>query len=239
MSIFVSNPKLNLQDKFLLSFDVAFSKKNEIVGFGLDATKRTKATVNSFDTFLSNNISRSVIIDNGSKLLKKSAKYTTDGTYVWRIDKKNTDLLGFQLRYVNDKVFEEVKDMSQYNPQVDTTIYVDNDTLFKHIPDKYVVDNTGTIKLVLNKVNLTSIFSFEAGKVKIEEYLVYDNLREFKSKLRFLATNGGTTFNVGKLIDGSYEQLGAYFFSNAVNSGYIFLYLENVTPGNISVTYSV
>lgn len=236
MNIYVSNPKINLRDKFILSFDVSFSNKNEVLGFGLDDTKRTKTTVNSLDSFFSSYISRCVIIDNGTSILSKSNKYTSDGKYIWRKDKSNTDLLNLELRIKNDRVFEEVKNIASYDPQVDTAVYVENQKLFKHVPEKYVIENN-IIKLDLSKIQLTSIFSVEKGKVKIEEYILTDNLKEFKSKLRFLTSNAGGTFNVGKLVGDSYEQIGTYFFSGALNDGYAFLYLDGVTPSNISVTY--
>lgn len=235
-SIYISSPNLNLQDKFILSFDVALSNKNEMLGFGLDANKRAKSAVKDFNTFVGTNISRSLIIDNGLNLIKKSTKYTADANYIWRKDNKNTEILDLEVKVIDGKVFEEVKDISSYDPKVDTTIYVEGRKLYKHVPDRYIIDK-GVVKRLASTVSMTSVFSFEAGLVKVEEYHIQDNLKDFKSKFRFLITNSGTTFNLGKLVDGSYDQIGAYFFSSNLAKGYAYLYLDGVAPSNLSVTY--
>lgn len=235
MSVFVSNPIVNLEDKFILSFNVVFSTKSEAIGFGIDSVKRRSTTVTDIDTFFSK-INRGIVIDNGTSLLDYSSKYQTDGTYVWNKDPSNNTILDLELKINREKVYEEVKDITSYDPKVDTDIYVTNKKLFKYIPNRYIIDND-VIKLNFSQIQLTSIFSFENNKLKVEEYHIQDNLQTFNNKLRFLLTNGGTTLNLSKFVDDGYEQIGSYFFSEKEQNSRIYLFLENTKPNNISVTY--
>lgn len=235
MSIYISSPVVDLRDKFILSFDVNMSKHNEIIGIGVDSVKRRSTTVTNLDTFITK-INKVLVIDNGFTLVNYSSKYTTNGTYTWRKDNTNTDILGLELRIVNNKIFEEVKDISSYNPDVDVSIYVDGKKLFKHIPDKYINDN-GVIKLVNSKSPITSIFSFESGKLKLEDYITQETLHNFSDKLRFIISNNSTTFGVSKRIEEVYNNIESFFFSSAVQSGYIYLLNENITCNNLNITY--
>ena len=236
MGIYVSNPVVNLQDKFMLSFNVSFSKKNEMIIVGADSTKKSKANVSNYSTFLTQ-INKCLAVDNGNNLIKNSTKYTTDGTYIWRRDNKNTDLLDLELKIVQGKVFEEVKDISMYDPERDTSIYVEGRKLYRYVPDRYVIQNN-VVKMKYSTIDFTTIFAYEAGKVKKEEYHIQDNLRTFNNKLRFVLTNGASTFALAKHDGECFQPIQSFFFSSQLQKGYVYYYNDVAIPSNLSIVYS-
>ena len=233
MAIYISNLVINLEEKFILSFSVDLSSGNELLAIGTD---RTEKPVRDISQFISQ-LSHGVVIDNGVTLIRQSPQYATDGNYIWRKDGQNNELLGIKLGIVNGKVYEEVKDISSYNAEEDMmNIFVKNDKLFKYIPDKYVISN-GQVKLDKSQVKLTSIFSFEGGSVKLEQYLIQDNLQGFTDKLRFIFNNHTTTLDVAKRVDGTYQNVQTFFYSTELSEGRIYLAASNVTCSNLTVNY--
>ena len=234
MSFYISNPVVNLKEKFILSFNADLSSGDELLGIGVDTEEKQVHDISEFTIQLS----QGIIIDNGLTLLQQSSQYATDGDYIWRKDQQNNELLGYELRVLNDKVYEELKDISTYNAETDMmNIFISNNKVFKYIQDKYILDN-GVIKLNKLSISLTTIFSFESSKIKLEQYHIEDHLHNFNNKLRFILNNNGTTLNLSKRVNGVYENIGSYFYSNSLSQGYIYLTSENISCDNLSLTYS-
>ena len=234
MTYYISNPAVNLKEKFVLSFDVKFSTKDEVLGVGVDTEEKQISDISDFIA----KINHGVLLDNGFTLIQQSNRYTTDGTYIWNKDGQNKELLNVALEIVDDKVYEEVKDISTYDPDKDMmNVFVKNNKLFKYIPGKYLLED-GIAKLDAAQINVTTIFSFENGKVKLEQYRLLDNLREYTGKLRIILNNTASTLDLAKRVNGVYQNIRTYFFSTNLQNGYI--YLGNTIPSdNLSVTYSV
>lgn len=233
MACYISNPAVNLEEKFILSFDVNFALNEELVAIGADSQTKSVSDIEEFVTTLN----RGIAVDNGTSLLNFSKDYDTDHVFIWRKDKKVNELLGLELQIINDKVYEEVKDISTYNAETDMmSIFVKDGKLFKYTPQKYILDN-GLPKLDFSQVRLTSIFSFENGNVKVEQYRVSDNLQSFSDKLRFIFNNSGSTIDLAKRVSGAYETIQSFFFSSSLPKGYIYLATDNVTCNNLNVNY--
>lgn len=236
MSYYISNPVVDLTDKFILSFNVDFTQTpGEAICYGVDTISRRGTTIARVDHFL-NKINRGVIIDNGTSLLALSSQYESDGTYVWNKNGEN-NILGLELKVWKDKVYEEVKDISSFDPETDLDIFADSNKLYKYVPGRYVIED-GVIKLVFSSIKVTTIFSFEQASIIREEYHVTDHLQDFANKLRLIITNEGSTFSIHKLVDESYELVGTYFFSGRNTGARVYLGAESVNPTNFSVTYS-
>ena len=234
MSYYVSNPNVNLKDKFILSFDAKLTSGKELIVFGANATASNPTSLDQAITKLN----RGVVIDNGTAVFAKSSLYTTDGTYIWRRDNSANELLGLKLEIVNGKVYEEVKDISTYNADTEMMyIFVKNNTLFKHTPGKYTIVNN-VPKLVFANVKLTSIYSFEGGKIKLEQYHIADHLQGFSGKLRFIFNNSCTTLDIAKRVNDVYETIQSFFYGSSLPTGYIHLGGDKVAFENLNVTYS-
>ena len=234
MAFYISNPVVNLRDKFILSFDVTCTSSEELIAIGADSAVKSLSDLRSFIT----TIDRGVVVDNGTALIPFSKTYATDNVFIWRKDGKNNELLGLDLQIIDGKVYEEVKDISTYNAETDMlSICVRNNKLFKYTPMKYIIDSNGTPKLDFSQADLTSIFSIEKGVVKVEQYHFSDSIQNFSDKLRFIFNNSGSTIDIAKRVDDTYETIQSFFFASTLAQGYIYLSTDRVTCKNLNLNY--
>lgn len=236
MGYYISNPTVDLTDKFILSFNVDFTKPQlETICYGIDTIARRGTTVTTITSFM-DKVNRGIVLDNGTTLLKESSQYESDGTYVWNKKGENR-IFDLELKVWKDKVYEEVNDISDYDPEADLDIFADGDKLYKYIPGRYIIDKNGLIKLVYANVKVTSIFSFEKTLVVREEYHVHDHLQDFKGKIRMIITNYGSSISLDKMVGESYESIGTYFFTGTNTGAKVYLGLEGCDAEHLAVTY--
>lgn len=215
--------EVDSSEKFVISFDTT--------NFGTIAIGIDEKSVEKVDE-----IDKIVYLDITGNILKAnhSKEYQIDGTIISKRVTDNTTFFSRNVEIYNNKVYEEVKDLSQFNPELDKDILVKNKTIYKHFPGRYFVEN-GAIKVDLKTANLLGIYSFENGQIKNETYL---NDIDLNTKLRFILANNGKTFDISRLDGQLYEKIMTILFKEKTESGFIFLYLDKTKISNLLINYT-
>lgn len=239
MTNLISNPLVNLNDKFILSFDVTFNKKKELIALGVEQIKRRSKTISALDTFLSK-ISQGIVIDNGVTVLEQSATYGLDGNYIYSKDAAHPNvLMGMNLEYYEptNKVYEEVADPENFKLEDNPDVLIRNKKLYQYLDRKYIYKNDKFHRNV-ELFPITTIMSFEGGKLKKEYFYDMDYMLTYSGKIRFIINNIASTIDLARFVGDGYEKMESFFFTNQVDSAYIYLSYDVINPTNLSVTYS-
>lgn len=216
--------EIDASDKFVISFDAATFG---VVGIGIDTKSVSKL----------NEIDKLVYLDTTGYILREgySKIYEIDNNN--NISKKQTDnstFFGHKIEIDNGKVYEEVKDASEYNPEADTDILIRDKVLYKHFPGRYFYEN-GIVKANIKEANLLGIYSFENGEIKNETYL---NDVDLNTKIRFVLANNAKTFDIARLDGKLYEKIMTILFKEKTEAGRIFLYLDKTEISDLLISYT-
>lgn len=238
MNLFVSNPAVNTEDKFIISFDVDFSEnENTIIGFGCDSSSSIE------DAFKVNNM---VFIDNNLSLIEQSNVYTVEGDYILRKDGDNTTFFGYRILVDSDgTVYEEMKSVEGYVIG-ETKVKTVNGVVYREWEGKYEYRNE---KVCLKKdyCRITSIYTYEHGELKNERYVFGGSIATFKGKLRYIVNANANVINISKGEGAVYSSVYTPMFSTKDyginesgkihNPSYIYLAYDGFTPKNYLIKY--
>lgn len=232
MEIFVSNPVVNLQDKFVVSFDVAFTGNSEYIAIGAEQTKRRASTISAISSFIGK-ILQGVIVDNGSIELPD---YTREGDFIYSTT-SSTNLFGHELVVYNDNVYELVVDPKSFDLNSNLNVYVHDKKLYQLIDGKYTCRDGRIMRNIAN-FPLTTISSYEGGKIKKSYYFDGDDsLINFQGKLRFIVSHSGKSIDIAKQESNGFDKLATFFFNGKVDASYIYLCYNGVEPKNVAISY--
>lgn len=252
MALYRSNPIVSMNDKFVLSFDTEINGSSQL-GIGVEPVKRKTKNVN-LDLFLQK-IGHGVVIDNTLELIGKSSTYQVFGNMIGHKTPTTSFFFQFGIEIIASEpdyltgavtydVYEEVIDVSNFHSDVgNTDLLVKNDKIYQR-SNKYEVVNVNgklDVRYKASENPFTTIYAYEGGKIKSEEYRRFDNpdnLLELNGKLRFIYNNNSTILDITKRDEkGNYIKVKTFYFSTQLESGYIYLLMTGCNASNIMVTY--
>lgn len=208
----------DLSNNFSMSFDFSLDV-NETLGIGV-RDKPTLPLLKPLANF-SKNLKTNIILSSSPDVFEISKSYQYENGLIVKKEDDNSSFFGNNTRIINNKVYEEVKDVSKFDKNKYTDYFVEKETLYVHYPQKYEINDKKKIGLIFKEDSMSFIFSSYDGTVFDEKYLLDGTFRGDKKKTRITITNAGKLVNISQKND-FFSTLFYIQFPDGIEHGYFF-----------------
>lgn len=230
---YISNKAVDFSSNFHMSFDLNLKGETLLLGVHGTGNPGKKTSVSNFTS----TVQRSLLVSADLSSLAIRGQYeVVNGSYVAKKVKDNTEFFGLKMEIDRNRIYEEVKDISKYDPY-NVNYLIKYKTLYTKRDDKYVILSDGRIALKVTEFPAVTCLGYEAGKVIHESYYADETFIDSTNpKFKMLIGNTGRVFSFSKKGDKAYVRLKSFMQNNSLESGYILLAVtKQDVASNISV----
>lgn len=209
---------LDFNSNFSMSFDFVLGN-NETLGLGF----RERTSIPSIRSMInfSKNLERNVLVSSSPEIFSVSNMYQHDNGLIIKRQVDNSSFFDKQTRIVNNKVYEEVPNVSNFDKEKYTDYFVEDKTLYVFYQNKYDITSNGQIGMVFNPDTMAFVFSSSNGNVFDEKYYTDGTFRGTSKKTRITISNKGKLINFAQK-DNFFSTIFYIQFTEEFEHGFIF-----------------
>lgn len=205
--------------RFSMSFDFVLGE-NQTLGIGY--RERTSVpTIRNISSF-GKNMETNFLISSSPDIFAVSKIYTCNNNIITRNQLDNTSFFNKGTRIVNNKVYEEVVDLDNFEREKYNDYFVENNVLYVYYPGKYTITNNGRIGMPFQKDKMSFVFSSANGNTFDEQYFLDETFRTTKYKTRISISNNGKLVNISQKKDNFFSSVLYIQFPQETEHGFIF-----------------
>ena len=169
----------------------------------------------------SKNLEQNVLISSSPDIFEISKNYQYDNGLILKRRTDNTSFFNKETKIVNNKVYEEVSDVGNFDREKYVDYFVENNILYVFYKGKYEITNANQIGMIFQNDSMAFVFSSVNGSVFDEIYYTDNTFRGDKKKTRFTISNNGKLVNISQK-DEFFSPLLYIQFPTTLTHGYIF-----------------